>query len=246
MATYKPSRYDEALDRAELLKEKSLSSCYKCSTIGALCDTCRIDYYRACQQAEAIGWHEHITAPGVLKYRKDNRADYIADMEYEQEQLEYNTRANALLEGIPVTQALELNEVLQWIKLELAELGKEQRPVSQQEGTSKPIKRPDLKLLALVHALRYESGDKAADINSTNEEVLATAAGARAKSGKDLKRYFTSYATGLDRHAQRLDDGARHTVRERYRLAIALLGDFPPAQKLAEAEREELRGREQL
>ena len=46
------------------------------------------------------------------------------------------------------------------------------------------------------------------------------------------------------KHAQRLDDGARHTVKRRYRDAIAMLEDYPEAKAMAEAELEELHERE--
>ena len=106
-------------------------------------------------------------------------------------------------------------------------------------------KRPDLKLVALVHALRYLTGDKSADITRINAQALAVGAGATGKeSGRDLLRHYTRYTMGKDHHAQRLDDAESYTVKTRYLAAIAMLVDHQKAKAMAEAELEELRERE--
>lgn len=106
-------------------------------------------------------------------------------------------------------------------------------------------KRPDLRLLALVHALRWLTRDKDADITKENAQALAEAAGAIGKeSGRDLRKHYTSYTLKANHHANRLGHGAHHTVKKRYLSVIAMLEDHPKAKAMAEAELEELRERE--
>ena len=105
--------------------------------------------------------------------------------------------------------------------------------------------RPDLKLLALVHAMRYLTGEKGANIAQANAQALAINAGSKGKdAGRDLRRHYERYTMGKDRHAQRLDDGKHYTVRERYLSAIEMLEGYSMAKAMAEAELEELRERE--
>jgi hypothetical protein len=101
--------------------------------------------------------------------------------------------------------------------------------------------RPDLKLLALVHALRYLTGDKTADITKENAQALANELGAMGKqSGKDLLDHFTRYTLKSDSKNNRLKDGIPNTVKRRYSIASRLLEGHPNALALAESELDEL------
>lgn len=102
-------------------------------------------------------------------------------------------------------------------------------------------KRPDLKLLALVHALRYLTGDKSADITQANAQGLAMGA---QSAGRELYKHYTGYTLGKNAHNERLGDGAPHTVKRRYLAAIEKLEDFPKALAMAERELEKLHERE--
>ena len=118
-------------------------------------------------------------------------------------------------------------------------------PTSAKGADKVKSTRPDLKLLALVHALRYLTDDKGADITQANAQALAIDAGSKGKdAGRDLRRHYERYTMGKDQHAQRLDDGERHTVKRRYLDAIAMLEDNPKAKAMAEVELEELHIRE--
>ena len=115
-------------------------------------------------------------------------------------------------------------------------------------STSTPAKntslRPDLKLVALVHALRYITKDKSANITATNAQALAMGAGSEGKyAGRDLRKHYDRYSMGMDQHAQRLDDGRPHTVKRRYLDAITKLEKYPAAKAMAEAELQELHER---
>jgi hypothetical protein len=101
--------------------------------------------------------------------------------------------------------------------------------------------RPDLKLMALVHALRYLTNDKSADISKENAQTLANELGAMGKqSGKDLLDHFTRYTLKSDSKNNRLTDGMPNTVKRRYLDASRLLEGHPKAFALAESELDEL------
>jgi hypothetical protein len=103
-------------------------------------------------------------------------------------------------------------------------------------------KRPDLKLLALVHALRWiATKDKDADISKDNAQALAEAAGSKGKqAGKDLFDRYTLYTLKANSKAERMQDGQPHTVKKRYLVAITMLEDHTKAKDMAERELEEL------
>lgn len=123
--------------------------------------------------------------------------------------------------------------------------GARKAPNSAKVSGKAKSKRPDLKLLALVHALRYLSGESGAYISDENAQVLAEKAEAKApSSGEQLQKHFARYALWEDRHAQRLGHGKPHTVQKRYTSAIAVLEDHPKAKAMAEAELKELPERE--
>lgn len=124
-------------------------------------------------------------------------------------------------------------------------LAKAPAPAMPPTSAKDKPKRPNLRLVALVHALRWLTGDKDADITRDNAQALAEEAGAMGnESGRDLLRHYTRYTMGKDSHAQRLDDGKPYTVKARYLSAIAMLENCPEAKAMAEDELEELHERE--
>jgi hypothetical protein len=97
----------------------------------------------------------------------------------------------------------------------------------------------------LVHALRWLSGDKAADITAANADALAKDAGSNAKSaGRELRKAYTRYTLKANSKAERLQDGEAYTVKARYQRAVQMLEAYPEAKAMAERELEEIRERE--
>lgn len=118
-------------------------------------------------------------------------------------------------------------------------------PATPAKPVAKGTQRPELRLLALVHALRWLTGDKAADITAANADALAKDAGSMAKSaGKDLRKAYNLYTLKANSKAERLQDGEAYTVKARYLKAIPMLEQYPEAKALAEQELEEIRERE--
>lgn len=112
-------------------------------------------------------------------------------------------------------------------------------------STPQASTRPELNLVALVHAFRYLSKDKSADITRDNDAALAEHYGYTSKdSGRILRTHFERYTNRPDSHAQRLDDAKRYTVKARYVKACEMLKEYPKALALAQAELEELADRE--
>lgn len=115
-------------------------------------------------------------------------------------------------------------------------------PNSAKENGKPKRKRTDLKLLALVHALRrIATKDKDADISKDNAQALAEGAGSKGKqAGKDLFDRYMLYTLKANSKAERMQDGQPHTVKKRYLAAIAMLEDHSTAKAMAERELEEL------
>lgn len=115
-------------------------------------------------------------------------------------------------------------------------------PTSAKATTLAKSKRSDLKLVALVHALRWLAAkDREADISKDNAQALAEAAGSKGKqAGKDLFDRYTLYTLKANSKAERMQDGQPHTVKKRYLVAITMLEDHPKAKDMAERELEEL------
>ena len=111
----------------------------------------------------------------------------------------------------------------------------------------KPNGRPDLKTIALFRALRYVTGDGAADITQANAQQVAAEAGLTAKSsGKELRAHFHRYALAMNKVSERTKDSKRPgDIEKRYDAAIAMLGPWPAALALAESERIIVRTRSQ-
>lgn len=123
---------------AEKIQERAPAECDACKSRSQLCPTHALEYYIAIQRADAIEFTEGWTAPEILKYRDEHPDDYRADLEYELEELEYNTRSNAALYGITVEDAMKYNTTLQWITGELENLKKYPPRYSKQSERSHP------------------------------------------------------------------------------------------------------------
>ena len=220
--------------------------CPKCSDMGKLCPAHTWEQYKAHLHEQDIEWAEHVLDPAFIKMKEERQAWYVEDLLYEKDLCEKNTMDVALRNGYPLEEALKQNGKLQWIIRELAGMPEiPEMPTSAKGRTLAKGTRPDLKLVALVHALRYLSHDKGADITESNAQGLAEAAGSSAStSGRELRRHYTRYTMGKDHHAQRLDDGKPYTVKARYLSAIEILEGFTMAKAMAETELEELRERE--
>jgi|GEM_PF-6177708 len=111
------------------------------------------------------------------------------------------------------------------------------QPAEPSAQASKPKSWPDLKTLALFHALRYDGGEKGADLHSDHQaEVVATHAGFTGiGSGKRLRSHFHVYRN----EAGRIARGKRSTeVLKRYEAVIPELENGSKALMLAQREQE--------
>ena len=111
----------------------------------------------------------------------------------------------------------------------------------------KPNGWPDLKTIALFRALRFETGDRTADLTQANAQQVAIEAGRTAKSsGKELRQHFHRYASAKNRVVERTGDSKRPgDIEKRYEAVIAMLGSWPAALALAQSERIIVRNRSQ-
>jgi|GEM_PF-5704650 hypothetical protein len=100
--------------------------------------------------------------------------------------------------------------------------------------------RPDLKRVALFHALRCDIGDHAAEITRENaSHIAAEEAGSYSKSGgKELLGHFHRYAWGTNKYQERTQDGRPADVVKRYHAVIAMLKEhWPDAVPIALGQR---------
>jgi hypothetical protein len=99
---------------------------------------------------------------------------------------------------------------------------------------------PDLKSLALFHAYRVEGADTSADINPSNAQQVAQAAGFTAKSsGKELLAHFRRYAWGEpeNKRIERTKEGKRPgDVAKRFHAVLPRLDAYPQGLAVAQAE----------
>lgn len=138
------------------------------------------------------------------------------------------------------TEGLQ-KELAVWAVSARKRLGKVPRPGARAKA-SKPW--PDLKSLALFHALRVEGGDTMADITKANAEGIANAAGYdKPSSGKELLGHFSLYTLGVNRQNERTGDGKAYTVKRRYEFVRKHLDAFPVAIPVADADLERLRNK---
>ena len=138
---------------------------------------------------------------------------------------------------------LLIKELNEWT-VEAAQLTALARAEAAQVPVAAPKqkrKRPALRLLALVHALRWVAKDKSANITEDNAGELAkTVGGYRPSSGGELLKTFNRYHLTANAKNERINDGAVRTVKERYLMAISLLEEHPEAKAIAEAELQEV------
>lgn len=101
---------------------------------------------------------------------------------------------------------------------------------------------PDLKSLALFHALRNIAGDRTAGIvNAQDASDKARAAGfVSQRSGKELLGYYQNYAVKANNKTERMAGTRIGDVLTRYDRVIPMLKPYPPALQLAREERKEL------
>jgi hypothetical protein len=241
----KPERFDLANPRVYSLAGKQMPWTYTPRQVGASLtatfEHMLADLYRKAptnsKRAEVSAFLDHHRTKGgnaqaltdhlerMLEHWKENPPQYADLHKLKRVTVEGSGQLTRLVEG--------------W----LANAPK--APASATASTLAKSKRPDLKLVALVHALRYLSGDKGADITKENAQGLAEDAGSTAPtSGRELRRHYERYTMGKDHHAQRLDHAKPYTVKPRYLTAIEMLEGYPMAKAMAEAELEELRERE--
>jgi hypothetical protein len=108
---------------------------------------------------------------------------------------------------------------------------------TKQEG--KPY--APLKSLALVHALRFLNHDTSADINSNNQQNLASSVECNApSSGAELFRHYWNYTRTADGYNNRTS-GRHADVLKRYDQAIIWLNGFKAAQHQARKELAEVK-----
>jgi len=126
-------------------------------------------------------------------------------------------------------------DALLWARLSAWLIGPMTKGHTPKENT------PSQQVIARVHAYRFQTGDKSADINTMNANELAKTYGwSSPSSGRALRNLYNRFTQRMNAKAERIGHPSSAKAKGHMLETLKLLDDNPNAKNLADSEFAEL------